>query len=106
MALAAVGFLGLAIDVGAKFSQKRMAQAAADAAALAYAEEISYGASTTQAQNAANAMATLNGFNKSAPPNPATDTPSTPSGGSFTGSAYTQMTVSQPIATGFMAVFS
>jgi hypothetical protein len=106
MALAAVGFLALAIDVGAKFSQKRMAQAAADAAALAYAEEISYGASTTAAQNAANAMATLNGFNTSASPNPATATVSTPASGNFTGSAYTQITVSKPIATGFMAAFS
>jgi hypothetical protein len=106
MALAAVGFLALAIDVGAKFSQKRMAQAAADAAALAYAEEISYGASTTAAQNAANAMATLNGFDPSASTNPATVTASTPASGNFTGSAYAQITVSKPIPTGFMAAFS
>ncbi len=105
MALAAIGFLALAIDVGAKFGQKRMAQAAADAAALAAAEEASAGAASNE-QTVANAMAKMNGFDTTLAKNPATVTLSTPSTGNFTGSAYIQATVSRPIATGFMAAFS
>jgi len=105
MALAAVGFLALAIDVGAKFGQKRMAQAAADAAALAAAEEASAGAASNE-QAVANAMAKMNGFDTTLAKNPATVTLSTPSTGNFAGSAYIQATVSRPIATGFMAAFS
>jgi uncharacterized membrane protein len=100
LALAAIGFLSLAVDTGRLFDQKRAAQAAADAAALAAAEEVSAGDSSNE-QAVANAVATLNGFNTGLATNPATVTLSTPTTGNYTGSAYIQATVSQPIPTGF-----
>jgi len=48
-----MGFAGLAIDVGALRSQKRLQQTAADAAAIAGASNLSFGGVTAGAQNAA-----------------------------------------------------
>ncbi|HKF52521.1 MAG TPA: pilus assembly protein TadG-related protein [Candidatus Acidoferrales bacterium] len=48
-----MGFAGLAIDVGALRSQKRLQQTAADAAAIAGANNLSFGGVTAGAQNAA-----------------------------------------------------
>lgn len=98
----ALGFTALALDVGYLFHVKRMAQAAADAAAIAAAEELSAGYSTNE-QSAANAMAKLNGFDTTLATNPATVTLSTPSSGNFTGSSYVQAVVSRPIPTFFGA---
>lgn len=112
-ALVLLGFLGFALDVGIFFREKRMAQAAADAAALAAAEEQTYGNSTAQMQAAANAAATLNGFNTSLTTNPATVTLSTPSSGLYSSTAsssapaqYMQVTVAQPIHTWFFGAFT
>jgi Flp pilus assembly protein TadG len=105
MATFLLGFVALGFDVNNLFRAKRMAQAAADAAAIAAAEEASDGAASQQA--AANAMATLNGFNTSLATNPATVTLSTPTGGNYSGStAYIQAVVSQPIATSFIRLLS
>jgi Flp pilus assembly protein TadG len=105
MGLVAMGFLAFALDVGTLSQQKRMAQAAADAAALAAAEELSAGASSNE-QAAANAVAKLNGFNTTLPTNPATVTLSTPNSGNYSGSAYVKATVSRPISTMFLRGFS
>lgn len=105
MALIALGFLAFALDVGSLFHQKRMAQAAADAAALAAAEEISAG-DTSNSQSVANAMAKLNGFDTTLAKNPAVVTLTTPGSGSFTGSAYVQATVTKPVSTLFLAAFN
>ena len=43
IALFLLGFLALGLDVGYLFHEKRMAQAAADAAAVAAAEEAEFG---------------------------------------------------------------
>src|ERR1017187_10685750 len=75
MATFLFGFVALGIDVEYLFHAKRMAQGAADAAALAAAEESSNG--TTAEQAAANAMAKLNGFDTTLGKNPATDRKST-----------------------------
>lgn len=48
-----MGFAGLAIDIGALRSQKRAQQTAADAAALAGANNLAFGGVTAGAQNAA-----------------------------------------------------
>ena len=56
--LVALGFLAFVLDAGHLFRQKRMAQAAADAAALAAAEEVAAGYSANQ-QNAANRRSCL-----------------------------------------------
>lgn len=111
MGLITLGFLALALDVGYLFHEKRMAQAAADAAALAAAEELSNGA--TAEQNAANAMAKLNGFDTTLATNPAVVTLSQSSSGNYSnlGSApapatWIQAEVSRPIPTFFMGVFA
>jgi len=100
-----IGFLAVALDLGYIFSQKRIAQSAADAAAIAAAEE---GGTGTSAQNAANSAATANGFNTSLATNPATVTLSTSPSGNYSKTATTvpsnwvEAVVSQPIHTFFM----
>jgi hypothetical protein len=104
MAALALGFVAFALDVGALFREKRMAQSAAQAAAVAAAEEAGYG-NTTNEQAVANAMATLNGFNTTLATNPATVTLTKPTTGNFTGS-YVQATVRMPIHTTFLGAIS
>ena len=105
MGLIALGFLALAVDAGSLFREKTMAQGAADAAALAAAEELSAGNSSNE-QTVANAIAKLNGFDTTLATNPATVTLTTPSSGDFTGSSYVQAKVSRPIATIFWRAFA
>jgi Flp pilus assembly protein TadG len=104
MGLVAMGFLAFALDVGNLSRQKRMAQAAADAAALAAAEEVQAGA-TSNEQTVANAIAKMNGFDTTLASNPAVVTLTTPQTGNYTGTAYVKATVSQPIATMFLGAF-
>lgn len=105
MATFLCGFVAFGIDIQSLFNAKRMAQQAADAAAVAAAEEYSNG--TTAEQNAANAIAALNGFSTTATRNPATVTIGVPSGGNYSGSSnYIQATVSKPIPTFFMDVIN
>jgi Flp pilus assembly protein TadG len=104
MAVLGLGFVAFALDVGELYREKRMAQSAAQAAAVAAAEEVGYG-NTSNKQAVANAMATLNGFNTGLATNPATVALSTPLSGTFTGS-YWQATVRMPIHTTFLgAIF-
>jgi Flp pilus assembly protein TadG len=111
MAIVGLGLLAFAVDIGYFFHEKRMVQSAADAAAIAYAEEQAAGDSSN-AQAAANAAATLNGFNPSASVNPATVTSSTLSSGNYSNSAssapsnWYQVTVSQPVPSFFMGAFN
>jgi Flp pilus assembly protein TadG len=104
MSLVAVGFLALALDTGYLFRERRMVQSAADAAAVAAAEEVATGNSSNK-QAVANAMAKLNGFDTTLAKNPAVVTFPTPTG-VFSGSNYVAVTVSKPIPTFFMAAFS
>lgn len=106
MAIIGMGFLAFALDVGSLFRQKRMAQAAADAAAVAAAKEVFSGNSAANEQAMANAVAKLNGFDTTLSRNPATVTLTTPTAGAFTGSTYVQATVARSITTPFMASFS
>lgn len=103
--LAMIGFVAFAMDVGYLFQKKRMAQAAADAAAMAAAEEYSYPGDSGNEQTAANAAAALNGFTS-----PVTLT--YPSTGNYSnaGSAtnpgwWVQAQVSQSIPTFFLGAF-
>jgi Flp pilus assembly protein TadG len=105
LGLIALGFLAFALDVGLLFREKRMAQAAADGAALAASEE-SIAGYTSNEQTVANAIAKLNGFDTTLGTNPATVTLTTPGSGNFNGSAYVQATVSQPIRTVFMGIYT
>lgn len=98
------GFVALAVDLGSLFQAKRMAQSAADAAAVAAAER--YGSSTGQ-QTAAEAIARLNGFDTQASVNPATvRLNSPPTSGSYASgsSSYVEAIVSKPVPTFFMGM--
>lgn len=100
-----MGFIALGLDVQYLFRAKRLAQSAADAAALAAAEESSNGVNNEQL--AANAVAKLNGFDTTLATNPATVTLSTPTSGSYSGSAsYMQAVVTMPVPTLFMGVLN
>jgi Flp pilus assembly protein TadG len=111
MGIVMMGFLGFALDVGYFFQQKRQAQAAADAAAIAAAEEKSVG-NTANVQGAANAIATINGFNTSAATNPASVTLAYPSSGNYSTqsaaqpNSWVQATVSRNVPTFFLAAFN
>ena len=105
MATFLFGFIALGVDVEYLFHAKRMAQGAADAAAIAAAEQ--WKNSPTSARAAAVAMAKLNGFDNSLAKNPAVVTVGTPTSGSYSGStSYVEAVVSQPISTFFMQVIS
>lgn len=111
MSLVMMGFLGFALDVGYFFQQERQAQAAADAAAIAAAEEYSYG-NSSNVQSAANAIAALNGFDPAASTNPATVTITQPTSGNYATSSggspsgWVQATVTRPVPTFFLAAFN
>lgn len=112
LSLVMLGFLAFAVDIGYLFQKKRMAQSAADAAALAAAEEESYPGDSGNEQAAANAAATLNGFNTSATTNPAVVSLTYPTTGNYSdqGSAtnpgwWVQAKVTEPVPTFFMAAF-
>ncbi len=102
-----LGFVALGLDVGYLFHEKRMAQAAADAAAVAAAEEATAGNSLNEAA-VANTMAKLNGFDPSASVNPATVTPpATPTEGNYANAnGYIEVKVSKPVPTFFMGLLN
>jgi Flp pilus assembly protein TadG len=106
LSLLALGFMALAIDTGYFFREKRMAQTAADAAAIAAAEESTAGDSGNM-QAAANAMAKMNGFDAGAAMNPATvQINSPPKYGSYSGSSgYTEVVVTRQIPTLLLGAF-
>ena len=98
------GFLALAIDGGNLLHKRRMAQAASDAAAVAAAEEV-VRSDPSNEQNAANALAKLNGFDTTLATNPATaHIPTQPATGNYAASGYVEVDVSQPISTYFAKV--
>ncbi len=105
MGLIALGFMAFAVDTGMLFREKRMVESAAQAAAVAAAEQAGSGQSSNE-QAVANAMAKLNGFDTTLATNPATVTLSSPTTGNFTGGSYVQATVSMPIHTFFLGAFS
>jgi hypothetical protein len=100
-----LGFGALAIDVESLFQARRQAQAAADAAAVAAAEEFRNGTASENA--AAYSIARLNGFDRSLPVNPATVLVGTPTSGSYLNAAsYLQVTVSRPVPIFFAGILT
>lgn len=97
-----LGFTAFATDVGVLLQQKRLAQTAADSAAIAGAEHLGYGSAA--AQSAAQTDAASNGFTNGQNGATVTATPS-PSSGSFTGSGYMQVSVSESVNTVFARAF-
>jgi hypothetical protein len=105
LGMLALGFVALAVDVGFFFHEKRMAQSAADAAAIAAAEEVSYGDSSNST-SAAKAIAKLNGFDTTLATNPAVVSVQIPTAGNYSGSSsYVQVTVSRQFPTFFLGAF-
>lgn len=112
MGLVMLGFVGFALDMGYLFHAKRVAQGAADAAAIAAAEEYTYG-NTSNVQSAANAAATMNGYNTALTTNPAQVTITYPTSGNYSNatsttapSIWVQAKVSEPVSTFFLGAFS
>jgi Flp pilus assembly protein TadG len=107
LGLLALGFMALAIDTGYFFHEKRMAQSAADAAAVAAAEEAIAGDSANM-QAVANAIAKMNGFDPGAAMNPATvEINSPPRYGNYAGSSgYTEAIVSRRLPTLLLGIFN
>jgi Flp pilus assembly protein TadG len=103
-----LGFLGLAVDTGFLFHARRVAQTAADCAAIAGAAELNYGDYATAAQTAATQNGVTNGTNgATVSVNPSGTTVPSPLYGAYTGKAgYVEViiTVSQP--TYFMRIFT
>jgi Flp pilus assembly protein TadG len=107
LATLALGFMALCFDGGYFFREKRMAQAAADAAAIAAAEEASAG-DTSNMQSVANTIAGMNGFSTSAAFDPATvKINNPPLYGAYAGtSGYVEVIVSQPVPTLLLGAFN
>lgn len=107
MAILALGFMALAVDVGYFFHEKRMAQSAADSAAVAAGEEFSSGNSVNM-QTSANAMAKMNGFDTTLASYPAVvQINNPPQHGMYSGSSsYVEVVVSRPVRSLLLGAFS
>jgi len=107
LGMLALGFMALAVDTGYFFQQKRMAQSAADGAAIAAAEEATAG-DTGNMQAAANAIAKMNGFDPGSAVHPATvQVNSPPKYGGYAGSSgYTEVIVTRQVPTLLLGVFN
>jgi hypothetical protein len=102
---AMLGFLALAVDVGVLFRSKRCMQTAADAAAIAAAQDYMWNISTTSAQSAGQNAASTNGYTNNT--NNVTVTINVPpgSGPNAGGTGFVEAIVSQPVGTAFMGMF-
>jgi len=100
-----IGALGLAIDTGATYEQNRRMQTAADAAALAAAQEVR-GENYDGVQNAAYAGARQNGFEPAPDAGINVEVHRPPTTGAFKGdSEYVEVIVTQPQPLYFMRLF-
>lgn len=97
-----LGFVAFATDLGVVLHKRRMAQTAADSAAMAAAKYLDAGSAA--AIGAGQEDAAANGFTNGSTGVTVTVTPS-PTSGAFTGSQYAQVTVSQSVPTIFTAAF-
>jgi hypothetical protein len=102
---AMLGFLGLALDVGVLFRAKRTMQTAADAAAIAGAQDYMWTQSTSSALSAGRSASASNGFTNGT--SGATVVINTPhaSGPNAGSSGFTEAIVTKPISTVFMGIF-
>jgi Flp pilus assembly protein TadG len=98
LGVVSLGFFALAVDTGLLFRQKRIAQSAANAAALGAANELIAGR-TSNEQTVANKLVSLNGISST----PALSTLTTLNGVS---SQYVKATVTQPVSTYFLVAFT
>jgi hypothetical protein len=100
-----IGALGLAVDTGATYEQNRRMQTAADAAALAAAQEVR-GENWGGVENAAYSGARQNGFEPSSDATIGIEVHRPPSTGAFKGNnEYVEVIVTQPQPLYFMRLF-
>ncbi len=102
---ALLGFLALSVDVGMLFRSKRCLQNAADAAAVAAAQNYTWKQSVSAAQTAGKSASSVNGYTDGT--NSVTVTVNLPpSSGPNAGVAgFAEAIVTQPIGTPFMGMF-
>ena len=101
-----LAFVALALDSGTLFRARRMAQTAADAAAMAAALDYKYNSTgqPASAQNAAYAAATANGVDHTVNGNVVT-VHNPPTSGYHQASGYVEVVVTRPTQTVFMGLF-
>ena len=100
--VALIGFVALAVDIGYMYSTRRSMQTAADAAAIAAANTLQ-SSNSSNYQQAAKDVATLNGFTNGQ--NGVTVTVGTPSSGPYSGNpSYVEVDMQQAVPTFFLRV--
>ena len=105
LATALLGFVGLIVDGGQLFAQRRQAQNGADEAALAAAVELRYGGSTEDAIAAAFENAAANGFDNASGNTVTVNIP--PLAGEHIGDAnYAEVIVEEEASTYFIQVLT
>ena len=106
--LVAMGFMAMGVDVAQLFYARRIAQSAADSAAMAAAQSIGNNKASSAILLAAEQAAALNGFNYAASSNPAVVSYSNPpTYGNYAGTtSYVEVNVSKPIPTFFLPLLS
>jgi len=104
LATALLGLIGLLVDAGSFYAERRQVQNTADEAALAAAHELDYGSTVTAARTAAFQNAAANGFNNNGTSNTVTvNIP--PSSGEHVGDAkYAEVIVGESPKTFFIHV--
>ncbi len=101
--VALIGFAALATDVGYMYSVRRHMQSAADAASLAAANQAYLGGDNATAINAADDVASLNGFTSTNSTINVTST-TTPPAGAPSGATYYSVQITQNVPTFFLKV--
>jgi len=100
-----LGFMAVSIDVGVLFRSKRCLQTAADAAAVAAAQDYMWNQSSTSATAAGKAASSVNGYTDGTN-GVAVYINAPPANGPNTGVAgFAEAIVTQPVGTPFMAMF-
>ena len=101
---ALLGFLALAIDVGVLFHAKRSMQTAADAAAIAAAQDYMWNVSTTTAQTVGKSASAANGYTDGTGGVSVTINAPPASGPNAGSTGYVEAIVSQPVGAAFMGM--
>ncbi len=101
--VALIGFAALATDIGYMYSVRRHMQSAADAASLAAANQAYLGGDNASAIDAADDVASLNGFTSTNSTINVTST-TTPPAGAPSGATYYTVQITQNVPTFFLKV--
>jgi hypothetical protein len=102
---ALLGFLALSVDVGMLFRSKRCLQTAADAAAIAAAQNYMWSQLATSAQAAGKSASSVNGYTDGTKSVTVTINVPPTSGPNAGATGYAEAIVTQPIGTPFIGMF-